>query len=618
MPILSIHELSISFSGPPVLENVQLHMERGERVCIVGRNGAGKSTLLKIIQGEYAPNTGTLSFPEGGSVATLPQVSPEEWNVSVYEAIALGYEEEGRRLLDLKNGGKDSGLDPDRQWQMEHRIEALIEQFGLEADVSFSSLSGGQKRRVLLAKAIVVEPALLILDEPTNHMDLDLILWLENFLVDSGMSLLFVTHDRAFLRKVATRIVEIDLGQLESYRCDYDTYLKRKEELLQAEEKERRNFAKKFSEEEAWLRKGIKARRTRNEGRVRSLLKMRAEHRAMRQRQNTASFQIQEAALSGQKVISAEGVSFSYSEKTILKPFDLELMRNDRIGIIGPNGSGKSTLLKLLLGQLTPSSGQLKRGTKLEICYFDQMRAQLNEEQNVMENVADGYETVLVDGKQKHIVTYLKDFLFTPDRIRIPIRSLSGGERNRLLLAKLFTQPANFLVMDEPTNDLDTETLELLEELLLEFKGTMLLVSHDREFLNNTVTSIIAIDKDGSVEEHSGGYDDWLQKKANRLTETAKGLAEEKQARKENWKKKKPRRFTNRERQELDELPARIEELDQRKEKVVTILADPATYTKDPQVAQEAKEESEAIEAELEIAYARWEALEALKESLEG
>jgi ATP-binding cassette subfamily F protein uup len=618
MPILSIHDLSISFSGPLILEGVQLHIDRGERVCVVGRNGAGKSTLLKVIQGEYAPNTGILSFPDGGGVAALPQVSPVDWDVSVYQAIALGYEKEGESLLRFKKGEDHSALDPDRQWQMEHRIEALIEQFELEANASFSSLSGGQKRRVLLAKAIVAEPALLILDEPTNHMDLDSILWIENFLVSSGISLLFVTHDRAFLRKVATRIVEIDLGQLESYRCDYDTYLKRKEELLQAEEKERKNFAKKLSEEEAWLRKGVKARRTRNEGRVKSLLKMRAEHRALRHRQSNASFQLQEAAVSGQKVISAENVSFSYTDKSVLKPFDLELMRNDRIGIIGPNGSGKSTLLKLLLGHLQPSAGQIKSGTKLEVCYFDQMREQLKEDQNVMENVADGYDTVVIGGKQKHVVTYLRDFLFMPDRIRVPIRSLSGGERNRLLLAKLFTQPANFLVMDEPTNDLDAETLELLEELLLEFKGTMLLVSHDREFLNNTVTSIIAINKEGNVEEHSGGYDDWLMKKSNRLIGKTEGSTIGKNGRKEGWKKNKARKFSNKEQRELDELPLRIEELDQKKEKVVAVLADPATYTGDPQIAKDAKEESASIEAELEGAYARWEELEALKKSLEG
>ncbi|MCH6255266.1 ATP-binding cassette domain-containing protein [Puniceicoccaceae bacterium K14] len=611
MPVLSVHDLTIQFSGPPVLENVQLHIDRGERVCIVGRNGAGKSTLLKTILGEYAPNSGTIAFPEGGLAAALPQVSPENWDVSVHQAIALGFGKEGEMLINEKI----DGLDPDRQWVIEEKIDSIIELFQLSAEARFTSLSGGQKRRVLMAKAIVAEPALLILDEPTNHMDIESIVWLESYLKKSGISLLFVTHDRTFLKSVATRIVEIDLAQLISYRCNYDTYLVRKAENLEAEEKNRELFAKKLSQEEAWLRKGIRARRTRNEGRVKALKAMRTQSKEMRQRQGTANFELQQAGASGQKAITALDVSFKVDEKTILQPFDLKINRNDRIGIIGPNGSGKSTLIKILLEKLSPTTGTVEQGTKLDFCYFDQMREQLDESLNVFDNIANGNENVSINGRQLHVISYLKDFLFTPDRSRSSIKTLSGGERNRLLIAKLFTQPFNFLVMDEPTNDLDAETLEMLEELLVNYKGTLLLVSHDREFLNNTVTSIVAINKNGYIEENIGGYDDWLAKEEARKAK-GQGSATSKSS-KNDWKKK-PKKFLNKDRQELEAIPGKIDQLETQKEELIETLADPTTYTETPEKAKTAKEQLEEIDSLLETTYERWQELEALKESLES
>lgn len=615
MPVLSIHDLTISFSGPAILDSVQLHIDQGERVCIVGRNGAGKSTLLKVILGEYMPNTGIITFPSGGKPAALPQVSPDSWDTTVYDAIATGYGEDGAKLIASRDPAFDTDLDPDQQWKMEERIESLISHFGLDPQAAFESLSGGQKRRVLLAKALVAEPVLLVLDEPTNHMDVDSIVWLERYLTDSKTTLIFVTHDRAFLKNVATRIIEVDLAQLTSYNCNYDTYLVRKEELLEAERKNREAFDKKLSQEEAWLRKGIRARRTRNEGRVRALKKLRDERQGRRERQGSSDFELQQAAQSGRKAITAEAASFSVDGTQILQPFDLEITSKDRIGIIGPNGSGKSTLIKLLLQRIPATTGAVAHGTKLEICYFDQMREALDEELSVFDNIAAGNETVSFGGRQVHVMTYLKDFLFTPDRARSSTKTLSGGERNRLLLAKLFTKPTNFLVMDEPTNDLDTETLELLEDLLMEFKGTLILVSHDRAFLDNTVTSIIAIDKNGSIEEHVGGYDDWLLRKARASPTAPSRPPSAPKANRKNWKTK-TERFTRKEQQELDSIPDKVDSLDQEKETLAAVLADPNSYLGDPQVIKDAKTRIDELGSELERAYERWQELEAKREEL--
>ncbi|MBK1879235.1 ATP-binding cassette domain-containing protein [Pelagicoccus mobilis] len=613
MPVLSVTELTISFSGPPVLENASLHIDRGERVCVLGRNGAGKSTLLKVISGDYGPNSGSITFPEGGVATALPQEIPQDLDASVREIVTSGFGADGEALLALHADQPHEHLDPERQWQMEASIEQTLKDLNLDPDAPFKSLSGGLKRRALLGKALVCEPSVLILDEPTNHLDIESILWLEDFLIGSKLTLLFVTHDRSFLKKLATRIVEVDLAQLNSFRCNYETYLVRKEELLEIEAKNRAAFEKKLGQEEAWLRKGIKARRTRNEGRVLALKKMREERKSWRTRSGSASFSLQQSNSSGAKVITVKDAGFSYGDAQILQPFDAQIMRKDRIGVIGPNGSGKTTLLKLLLGKLQPTEGTVEHGTKLEIAYFDQMRDQLDDEKTVFENVADGNETVPVNGKQRHVMTYLQDFLFTPDRARASIKTLSGGERNRLLLARLFTQPANLLVLDEPTNDLDAETLELLEERILEFDGTLLLVSHDREFLENTVTSLFVLEKGGYVIEHHGGYNDWqASRHLSQAPAPSKPAAKSSQS---TWKQKKTK-FTNKQRQELEALPKRIEELEERKEQLVEKLADPATYQEGEAKVIPLKTEMGEIEAELETAFERWEELETLKESL--
>lgn len=615
MPVLSVTELTISFSGPAVLENASLHIDRGERVCVLGRNGAGKSTLLKVISGEYGANSGSITFPEGGVAAALPQEIPEDLHASVREIITSGFGKDGAALLALHADQPHEHLDPERQWQMEANIEQTLKDLQLDPDAPFPTLSGGLKRRALLGKALVCEPSVLILDEPTNHLDIESILWLEDFLIGSKLTLLFVTHDRSFLKRLATRIVEVDLAQLNSFRCDYETYLNRKEELLEIEAKNRAAFEKKLTQEEAWLRKGIKARRTRNEGRVLALKKMRDERKSWRTRSGNASFSLQQSNNSGAKVITVNQATFSYGDTQILQPFDAQLMRGDRIGVIGPNGSGKTTLLKLLLGKLKATTGDVEHGTKLEIAYFDQMRDQLDYEKTVFENVADGNETVPVNGKQRHVMTYLQDFLFTPDRARASIKTLSGGERNRLLLARLFTQPANLLVLDEPTNDLDAETLELLEERILEFDGTLLLVSHDREFLENTVTSLFVVKKGGVVTEHHGGYNDWQARRNQNATATKTVSSSSAKPSRNSWKEKKPK-FTNKLRNELENLPKRIEELEERKETLVTELADPATYQGSEDKIIALKSEMGDIEAELETSFERWEELETLKESL--
>lgn len=616
MPVLSLTDITISFSGPPVLESISLHIDKGERVCVLGRNGAGKSTLLKIIGGVYGPNSGSIAFPEGGGPSALSQEIPEDVRGNAFDVIASGFGANGEALTRLRAGSTHENLDPDVQWKMEQRIERLAHNLGLDLNTPFSALSGGLKRRALLGKALSIEPAILALDEPTNHLDLESILWLEKFLLKSGITIIFVTHDRSFLRKLATRIVEVDLAAVASYRCDYDTYLDRKAELMEAEAKTQMAFDKKLSSEEAWLRKGIKARRTRNEGRVNALKRMREERSAQRSRQGKVNFGMQSGNQSGRKVATATDVSVSLDGKSILKPFSLEIMRGDRIGIVGPNGSGKTTLIRTLLGELEPQTGEVEHGTQLQVAYFDQLRQQLDDSKTVFDNIADGNEFVIIDGHKRHVVTYLQDFLFTPDRARSSIKTLSGGERNRLLLAKLFTQAANLLVLDEPTNDLDTETLELLEERIMDFAGTLLLVSHDRTFLENTVTSLIVIDREGNVSEHPGGYEDWQARIQKTTSPQADGNEKRKRTRRD-WKER-PRRFTNREQNELDELPERIESLDQSRQRIADKLADPQTYKSDPAYGQAAKTELAAIDSETEAVYNRWEELEALKTSLES
>ncbi|MBN1141866.1 MAG: ATP-binding cassette domain-containing protein [Deltaproteobacteria bacterium] len=589
MTLISLRHISLAFGGPPLLEDVSLQIKEGERIGLLGRNGAGKSTLLHLIAGAQDPDGGVIERRQGLRTALLPQRLPGAWGGNVYETVAAGFQAQA---------GEPSG----------HRVEQLLTPLGLDPQAPVATLSGGMARRVLLARALISEPDILLLDEPTNHLDIDAIRWLEEFLKKTPLTLVFVTHDRAFLRALATRIVELERGRLFDFPGGYDAFQQHKEEWLHGEEQEWRRFDKKLAEEEIWIRQGIKARRTRNEGRVRALLKMREERRARRERLGPARFRLEEAAKSGRLVAELEGVGFGYGNRALIRDFSATVTRGDRIGIIGPNGVGKTTLLRLLLGELKPQSGSVRLGVNLQILYFDQLKEQLDPDKTVQQNLSGDHDTVIVGGKSRHVVGYLKDFLFTPDRIRTPVRILSGGERNRLLLARLFTRQANVLVLDEPTNDLDLETLDLLEELLAEFEGTLFLVSHDREFLNRTVTGVIAFEGEGKVAEYVGGYDDWLRQRPQpQIT-----VAEKKPAR-EKPPKEKSRKLTFKEKRELKELPGRIEALEQEQAALHLSLADPAFYREAGGKVATAKNRLHELERELETAYGRWDELEKLQ-----
>ncbi|MGA2619969.1 MAG: ATP-binding cassette domain-containing protein, partial [Thermoguttaceae bacterium] len=506
MPLIALADVNLGFRGPPLLEQANLTIEPGERVCLLGRNGTGKTTLLRLLQGVLEPDRGAVIRQQGLRTAMLPQEVPRDLHGSVFDEVARGLGPKAERLAEYHRlagrlategspelhaalGRIQHALEIDGGWRLHQEVQAVVSRMGLQPDTEVATLSAGLKRRVLLAKALVGNPDILLLDEPTNHLDIDSIGWLEDFLLRFGGSLLFVTHDRAVLRKVATRILELDRGRLTSWSCDYATYLKRKEALREAEARQNAEFDKKLAREEVWIRTGIQARRTRNEGRVRALEALRAVRRARRERPGDVKMEIQEAERSGRLVIEAKHLQFSYGPRTIVGDLSTMVMRGDRVGVMGPNGSGKTTLLRLLLGDLPPAAGTVRHGTNLEIAYFDQLHAQLDDAKSVRENVRDGSDAVTINGRTRHIIGYLEDFLFTPEQAAAPVARLSGGERNRLLLARLFTKPSNVMVLDEPTNDLDLETLELLEDLLSEYPGTLLLVSHDREFLNNVVSS---------------------------------------------------------------------------------------------------------------------------------
>ena len=603
MPLLQLREVTLQYSSAPLLDQIDFQVEAGERICLLGRNGAGKTSLMRIITGEETPNSGELILPDASKVARLIQEIPDDITGTVMEVM-------------------HTGLRADRheeEWQTDVRLEDLAAEMQLPAHHEFSALSGGLKRRVLLARALAGEPDVLLLDEPTNHLDLESILWLENFLLSSKITIFFVTHDRAFLRKLATRIVELDRGQLTSWACDYDTYLERKAANLDAEEKQWAAFDKKLAQEEAWLRQGVKARRTRNEGRVRALLKMRTERGERRQREGTARIELQSGAMSGQKVIDAKDISFSYGDRPIVRNFTSTIWRGDKVGIIGPNGGGKTTLLKLLLGQLEPQSGEVTLGTNLQVVYLDQLRGQIDNAKTVAQNVAGDAETVNFQGRARHIHSYLQDFLFRADRIRMPAKMLSGGERNRLLLARLFLQPANVLVMDEPTNDLDAETLELLEELLVEYTGTLLLVSHDRVFLDNVVTSTMIFEGDGRITEYTGGYEDWVRQRPAILDSSISGEAKVSaspatKAAAPVTAEKAPK-FLKREQRELDELPEQIDQMEGELSELNKQLWDPEIYKAKPQSVPELKAQLAALEEKIKTGYARWEQLEAKRKA---
>lgn len=601
MPLLQLRGVTLRYTDRPLLDQVDLQIDPGERVCLVGRNGTGKTSIMRVISGEEKPQEGEITKPNGVVLTRLPQEVPEGISGTVFEVIHAG----------LRTGGTEE------DWEADVRVENLLQEMGLPAEASFESLSGGLKRRVLLARALAGQPDVLLLDEPTNHLDLDSILWLEEFLLKTRPTLFFVTHDRAFLRKLSTRIVELDRGHLTSWACDYDTYLERKGAALEAEEKQWAAFDKKLAQEEAWLRQGVKARRTRNEGRVRALKALRAERAKRRERIGTAKIGLQEGSTSGQKVIEARNVCFGYDGVPVLDRFSTTLWRGDKIGIIGPNGCGKTTLLKLLLGRLEPQEGTVKLGTQLEIVYLDQLRDQINGEKSVAWNVAGEAETVTFQGRARHIHSYLGDFLFPSDRIRMPAKMLSGGERNRLLLARLFLQPANVLVLDEPTNDLDAETLELLEELLVNYDGTLLLVSHDRAFLDDVVTGTLVFEGQGRFTEYTGGYEDWIrQRKVAEAAKAAPPVAPPSPVPQKGVKIEKGRKFLNREQRELDELPRKLEELEAKQAELSERLADPALYQRKDGEFQKVERELNELHHTIEKAMARWEELETLRSEL--
>lgn len=629
MSLIALQNIHLAFGGPPVLDGASLQIEEGDRLCLLGRNGAGKSTLLKLLAGEISPDNGEIMRRQNLRVSLVSQESPPDLSGPVFDVVAGGMGDAAKLLAEYHHvglrlaseGGDDllkrleeihKTLEETGGWRLHQEVERILGRLSLDPDADFSTLSGGTKRRALLARALVSTPDILLLDEPTNHLDIDTIVWLEEFLLREVKTFLFVTHDRTFARRMANRIAELDRGTLYAFACGYDSFVERREELLEAEISRRTLFDKKLAQEEAWIRQGIKARRTRNEGRVRALKKMREERDQRRERVGAAKMQLQQAEQSGRLVAEAEDVSFAYDDKPVIRDFSTIILRGDRVGIIGPNGSGKSTLLRLLLGELPPQRGEIRLGSRREVLYFDQMREQLDPDRTVQENVGEGNDTIVINGRPRHVIGYLQDFLFSPERARSPVHILSGGERNRLLLAKLFTRPSNVLVMDEPTNDLDSETLDLLEDLLLEYSGTLLLVSHDRDFLNNVVTSTLSIDQDGRVREYVGGYDDWLRQAG--ASTTAQPAVPSQPREKRRQQTEKPRKLTFKEQRELEALPDTIAAVEQEVEEIHGNLADPEFYrTAGDEVARLAARLKE-LEMELEAAYLRWEELETLRD----
>lgn len=632
MSLVSLKNIKVSFGGPLLLEGVDLSIVKGERVCLVGRNGTGKSTIMRLITGEIKPDGGTIVFQQGVRITLLTQEVPHDIRGSVFDVVSSAFGEQGKMLAAYHHISSRLAHDHSEKllaeledvqhkfesaggWQMQQQVEEIVTRLQLPEDAGFSGLSGGLKRRVLLAKALAGAPDLLLLDEPTNHLDIDSIAWLEEFLLSFGGTLLFVTHDRALLRKLATRIVDLDRGRLTSWPGSYQAYLELKQAALDAEAVENAKFDKKLAAEEVWIRQGVKARRTRNEGRVRALKELRRIRSERREVTGTARMQTQEAERTGKLVMEAAAVSHSYGNAPVMSDFSTTIIRGDKIGIIGPNGAGKTTLLKILLQELKPQKGTVKLGTNLEVAYLDQHREQLNDEKTVQDNVANDSDYVTINGNRRHVIGYLQDFLFSPARARSPVKVLSGGERNRLLLARLFAIPSNVLVLDEPTNDLDIETLDLLEELLMEYPGTVLLVSHDRAFINNVATSTLAFEGEGRVNEYVGGYDDWLRQRRNRSKASAApaGPAEKKAASPPPVQKERPRKLSFKEQKELDSLPGKIEELDAEQQKLIAVMADPAFYRESGGKVAETKARLEAVEKELAEAYKRWEELEAVR-----
>jgi len=641
MPLLSLNNLSFTYSKPNLLEGITLHIERGERIGLVGRNGAGKSTLMKLISGTIRPDNGSVDLQSEARIARLDQEVPRGGDRSAYDVAADGFGPLGKAIADYRNIGRKmhEGLpltkaeekayekasqdlaDAD-EWSGADRLDDLLTEMQLPADMPFASLSAGMKRRVLLAAAMIREPDILLLDEPTNHLDIDSIIWLQGFLKRFPGTLIFVTHDRVFLQDIANRIVEVDRGRIFDFTCNYETFLQRRDQLLAAEEVEQAQFDKKLAEEERWIRQGVKARRTRNEGRVRALKEMREERRQRRQKVGTAKMQLLEAERSGALVARLESVTHSFGGEPVIRDLTTTVFRGDKIGIVGPNGAGKSTLLRLLLGQLTPSEGKVRLGTNLAVGYFDQLRNQLDENQSARENISDGTDFLMINGQKRHIMGFLQDFLFSPERAQTLVQFLSGGERNRLLLAKMMSRPANILVLDEPTNDLDAETLELLEDMLPAFPGTVLLVSHDRAFLNNVATSTIVFEGDGIIGEYDGGYDDWLRVKEQRDLAIRQGVADvtlSKSASSNSGASSssassapavKTRKLSFKDQRELEQLPEQIAQLEKRQKELQAEISVPGFYQSAGDKIARATTELAKVGEKLEHCFLRWEELE--------
>ncbi len=627
MSLLRFENVSLAFGHYALLENADLELDKGERVCLVGRNGEGKSSLMKLVDGGLTADDGEIRLQPGTRVAALAQEVKTEYSQTVFDVVTGGLPQlkellaqyhhaagrvarsqnpdDVKRLADLQHE-----LEAQDGWQIEQRVESVLSRLRLDGDVRMDSLSGGWRRRAMLARALVIEPDLLLLDEPTNHLDIEAIVWLEEFISTFSGALLFVTHDRAFVRRTATRIVELDRGQLTSWPGNYDDYVRRKADQREVEALHNTKFDKKLSEEETWIRQGIKARRTRNEGRVRALKALRLERDQRREQVGKAKIRLQEGEQSGWVVFETDNVSFAFNDESVIQSFSTRILRGDRVGIIGPNGAGKTTLIRLLLGELTPVSGEIRRGTRLQVAYFDQQREQLDPNAIVMDSVGDGDRAVNIDGQTRHVAGYLQDFLFPRQRLQSPVKSLSGGERNRLLLARLFSRPANVLILDEPTNDLDVETLELLEERVAEFKGTLIIVSHDRAFLDNVVTSIISVSADGQVSEHVGGYSDWLRFNQATQRENNKSRSKVATSDKPVRREKESKKLSYKEQYELKQLPEKIEQLENELSRIQSMMNDPEFYKSDSDIISQTAAELDLVNNELKQCYERWELLE--------
>jgi ATP-binding cassette subfamily F protein uup len=628
MTLLRFDNVSLAYGHLPLLAHVDFQIEAGERVCLIGRNGTGKSTLLRVITGAAQPDEGEIWRHDTLRVGHLEQEVPPDADQTVFQVVAAGSGELGALLAEYHEVTRDAGaaerstlqrlaglharIEAQGGWNINQKVETVLTRLGLPADKSLADCSGGIRRQVMLARALVSEPDLLLLDEPTNHLDISAITWLEKFLLTYRGALIFITHDRTLVKHLATRIVDLDRGKLVSFPGDYDSYLNKKDELLEIEARASAKFDKKLAEEEAWIRGGIKARRTRNEGRVRALQAMRSERARRLEAQGNARFGIDAGDLSGKLVVDLRRVSFGYGDNAVVRDLSTAILRGDRVGIIGPNGSGKSTLLKLILGEIAPDAGQVVRGTRLQVAYFDQHRRRLDPDKTVRENMSEGSDYVSVKGRSRHVIGYLKDFLFPPERIDSPVKALSGGERNRLLLAKIFTRSVNMMVLDEPTNDLDVDTLELLEDLLAEYKGTLLLVSHDRTFLDNVVTSTLVFEGEGKIGEYAGGYEDWARYRDRAAAERSEApkRAAPPPADSRPQRKDSRRKLSYKEQRELEALPGKIESLETEQAELHALLSDAEFHHQPRDKIAAAVERLEAVTRELEECYARWESLE--------